>query len=72
MMHHSRSKYRVWLRIYVWPYTMRGYKHFMFRLNSKNWRPFVDRVRRWGYRVNAVYYEAHHRKTKEVISERLL
>lgn len=69
----SRSKYRVWLRVYIKGKTLKGYPFFKFRLNSANWQSIVKRVERMGYKVNSVYREAKNRKTDIVeFSERLI
>lgn len=68
----SRSKYRVWLRLYVSPKTKAGYSFFKFRLNSKNWKPIEQHVLKMGYKINSIYLEAVNRKTLQVDhSERL-
>jgi hypothetical protein len=68
----SRSRYRVWIRLYVYPSTWANYKFFKFRLNTKNWRLVMNKVIRWGYKVNAVYREVEERKSGQIIfSERL-
>jgi hypothetical protein len=72
MQHFPRSRYRVWIRLYVNPRTWANYPFFKFRLNTKNWILIVSKVQRWGYKVNAVYMEVQDRRTYEIIfSQRL-
>ncbi len=70
----KRKNYRSFLYVYVNTYKKQiknNRKFFVFRINSKNALTLINKIKNWGYEINAVYYVAKKRINNETHSELL-